>query len=101
MQGDSSFVHDLLAVRRERVTSGIPGCRSAGVKVLGDKALAARWTLGTGGVLGIAINLGRDSVAMAQPAGTVIFQCPRDATDAGGLDGFSAMAWIEAEGAPA
>ncbi len=100
VEGDSSFVHDLLAVRRERVTPGIPGCRSAGVNVLGDKALAARWTLGTGGVLGIAINLGRDSVAMAQPAGTVIFQCPRTTADAGKLAGFSAMAWIEAEGAP-
>ena len=39
----------LLDVRRgTRVTPGIPGCRSAGVEVLGKAALVARWRLGTG-----------------------------------------------------
>ena len=93
--GDSSFVHDLLAVRRERVMPGIPGCRSAGVQVLGKAALSARWTLGTGGVLGIAMNLGADAVAMAAPAGTVIFGFPRDAAQSGRLAPYSAVAWIE------
>ncbi len=94
--GDSSFVHDLLAVRRERVMPGIPGCRSAGTEVLGQSALVARWTLGDGnGVLGIAVNLGRDSVEMPAPGGTTLFECPREAASGGHLAGRAAIAWIE------
>ena len=96
--GDSSFVHDLLAVRRERVMPGIPGCRTAGVQVLGKSALVARWTLGTGGVLGIAVNLGAASVEMAAPSGTVIFGFPKDASANGSLAARSAIAWIEGAG---
>ena len=101
LSGDSSFVHDLLAVRRERVVPGIPGCRSAGAEVLGDRALVARWTLGAGGgVLGIAVNLGPDSVAMPAPGGTSLFQVPRDAAAGGRLAGRAAVAWIEAGQVP-
>ncbi len=59
-------VRHLLALRREHIVPGIPGCRSAGTTVLAPKAVQAAWTLGTGQRLTVALNLGP---APAQPAG--------------------------------
>jgi maltooligosyltrehalose trehalohydrolase len=96
--GDSSFVHKLLDVRRTRVTPGIPGCRSAGVEVLGKAALVARWRLGTGETLAIAINFGDEKPSLPLPSGDTIFEAPVGAWDAamyGALLERSAVAWIE------
>ena len=97
--GDSAFMQKLLAVRRDRVVPGIPGCRSIGVDVLGKSALVARWQLGTGAVLAIAVNFGDEKPALASPsAGDTIFEAPVGAWDAlmyGVLLEQSAVAWIE------
>ena len=96
--GDDSYVRKLLEVRRERVVPGIPGCRSAGVTTLGKAALVARWTLGTGETLSIAINLGDEKPALPLPEGDTIFECPVGAWDAamyGAMVERSAVAWIE------
>ncbi len=96
--GDASFVQRLLQVRRDRVTPGIPGARTAGVSVLGKHALAARWTLGTGETLVIAINLGDEKPGIPMPSGDMIFEVPAGAWD-GAMYGFlverSATVWIE------
>ena len=97
--GDSGFMQKLLEVRRAHIVPGIPGCRSAGVEVLGRAALVARWRLGTGATLTIAINLGDEKPHLPQPAaGDTIFECPVGAWDAamyGALLERSATAWIE------
>jgi maltooligosyltrehalose trehalohydrolase len=94
LHGDSSFVQTLLAIRRTQVTPGIPGCHSAGVDVLGQAALVARWQLGTGDILTIAVNFGDDTHALPGFAGTIIFQTS-DATVNGTLPERSAIAWVE------
>ncbi len=97
--GDSAFMRELLAIRRDRVVPGIPDCRSIGVDVLGKSALVARWRLGTGAILAIGINLGTDKPIMpSPPAGDTIFEAPVGAWDAlmyGFLLERSAVAWIE------
>ncbi|WP_158744714.1 malto-oligosyltrehalose trehalohydrolase [Acidisphaera sp. L21] len=99
LTGDSSFITKLLAVRAASVVPGIPGCRSAGVTVLGHAALVARWRLGTGATLAIAINLGDEKPTLPMAAaGDTIFESPIGAWDAamyGTLLERSAVAWIE------
>ncbi len=96
--GDSGFMSKLLEIRRSRVVPGIPGCRSAGVSVLGKSAMVARWTLGTGETLSIAVNFGDEKPALPQPGGDTLFESPVGAWDAamyGSLLERSAIAWIE------
>ena len=53
----------LLRLRHAHVAPGIPGARSAGVEVLGEGAVQASWTLGTGRTLTIGLNLGKAAAA--------------------------------------
>ena len=64
----AQWVAALLALRREHIVPGIPGCRSAGASALAPGAVAASWTLGTGQTLTILLNLGDQTVA-AEPSG--------------------------------
>ena len=99
--GDSSYVRDLLAIRREHVVPGIPDCRSAGVEVLDKAALVARWTLGTGEVLGIAVNLGTHTPDLVAPIGTKLFESHPGAWESattGWLDAQATVAWLEPRG---
>ena len=101
LTGDSSFVHDLLATRRESIMPGIPGCRSSGVEVLGTKALVARWKFGTGSTLGIAISFGEEAPTLPVPRGTLLFESEPgvwDAARGGTLRDHSSFAWIEPAG---
>ena len=97
--GEAEFVQKLLAVRKAHVVPGIPGCRSVGVDILGKAALVARWKLGTGDILAIAVNFGDETPALpAPPKGESIFEAPVGAWDAlknGTLPERSATAWIE------
>ena len=98
MMGDSSYVQRHLATRRDRVMPGIPGCVTAGVAVLGKHSLVARWRLGTGEVLGIAINLGHDPAILECPVAELIGESGPggwDALKAGKLLEQSSVAWIE------
>ncbi len=97
--GDSTFMQKLLQVRHSRIVPGIPGCRSAGVDVVGKAALVAKWRLGTGDTLAIAVNFGDEKPHLPNPAtGDTIFEAPVGAWDAliyGFLLERSAVAWIE------
>lgn len=93
--GDSSFVQSLLAVRQRYVTDGIVNCRSVGVDRLGKLALLARWRLGTGDILAIAINFGTETPPLPLPKGTTIFESPANAVSLGIMAAHSAIAWIE------
>ena len=76
---------------------GIPGCRSAGVDVLSDAALMARWHLGHGATLCIACNLGAEPCDHHRAGQPALFATPAaaEATTATGiLRGRSTIVWI-------
>ena len=89
----------LLAVRRERIMPGLPGCRSAGVDVLGHGAVRARWRLGTGAMLTVLVNLGADPAPAQEAAGEVVFETQPGlaaSVQGGMLPGRSALATLGA-----
>ena len=71
-----AFVQGLLALRHKHVVSGIPGCRSLNVEVLGTGAVHAEWRLGTGRRLAITLNLGHDALSSEAPVGGTVFAHP-------------------------
>ncbi|CAN0626615.1 Malto-oligosyltrehalose trehalohydrolase [Burkholderia multivorans] len=81
------FYRGALAVRAALVTPYLPGARALGATVLADgsrqsRALVARWRLGDGNVLTIALNLGARAVPLpAVPDGTLVFETPPRARD--------------------
>ena len=59
------WMREVIALRQRRVVPGVPGCRSEGADIIGEKAVRAAWRLGTGEQLTVAINLGAQPVAWA------------------------------------
>jgi maltooligosyltrehalose trehalohydrolase len=70
------WVRTLLAIRHDRIMRHLPGCHALHANVLGEAAVCARWQLGDGRKLVIAINLS------AQEAGVKLEQI----TQTGGTD---------------
>ena len=66
------WMRSVIALRREHIVPGIPGCRSDGADVLGDGAVRAAWMLGDGRRLMIALNLGDVVVDPGLPMGSTI-----------------------------
>ncbi|GGB23876.1 malto-oligosyltrehalose trehalohydrolase [Sphingomonas metalli] len=58
------FYAELLALRHAHIVPNLKGATSAGAEVLGDKAVIARWRMGDGQMLAIALNLGEVPVAV-------------------------------------
>ncbi|GGI20966.1 malto-oligosyltrehalose trehalohydrolase [Oxalicibacterium faecigallinarum] len=52
-----TWVHTLLALRKQHVMPHLHDCRSLGAQVLGESAVVARWQLAHGRVLTVALNL--------------------------------------------
>ena len=78
-----AYYGHLLDIRRMYVTPRLPGARSLGAEAVGSAAAVARWQMGDGAMLTLAVNLGAERVdAIAPLAGDVIFQSRRgpDAT---------------------
>ncbi|SDP99108.1 maltooligosyltrehalose trehalohydrolase [Ectopseudomonas guguanensis] len=63
-----AFYRGLLQVRHSRLLSGLHQARSLGAQVLGDGAVLARWRLGNGPALSIAVNLGTSAVPLPTTA---------------------------------
>ncbi|MDB5683334.1 MAG: treZ [Sphingomonas bacterium] len=86
---------DLIALRQARIVPTLPGASALGAEAIGDQAVRARWRLGNGAVLTLAINLGETAVpdtdlpsaAPIHAVGTV---------GAAKLGGYSFGAWLEA-----
>ncbi len=74
----------LLRLRRERIVPHLPGTQAVGAQVLGEAAVVARWRLGDGSTLGVAIDLGDEPATL--PGGADPFF----------TDGERFVAWIEA-----
>lgn len=68
----------LIALRMQHVVPGIPGCRSLDAEPVGPKAVIARWRLGTGRTLTLALNLAEDPAAM-RGVGETLFESIPDA----------------------
>jgi maltooligosyltrehalose trehalohydrolase len=91
------FYRSLIAIRRDRIMPGLARAATAGAATLGDKAVCARWTLGDGATLTLALNLGDEPVAIDAPDATPI------ATVGAGrvadmLAPASLVAWLESAG---
>jgi maltooligosyltrehalose trehalohydrolase len=93
----------LLALRNKHIVPRLPGTKSAGATVLGSGAVSARWEMGDGSVLVLAINLGEEPVAIKLDAlsntGGADLLFETDAIlvslDAGKLPAFSFIALLE------
>ena len=83
---------DLLALRRDHVVPGIPGCKSAGAEAIGASAVCGRWALGDGKTLMLAANFGTDAVALPAFEGHALFSTVTQET--GRLAGRSALAML-------
>ena len=89
-----AFYRDWLTLRREHVVPRLEGACGDGADVVGDKAVVARWRMGDGARLTIALNLGDAAVALDridEPLASV-----GDAVVDGRLAPASLAAWLEA-----
>jgi maltooligosyltrehalose trehalohydrolase len=68
----------LLALRHAHITPGIPGARSTGASVLGEKAVRAGWRLGNATSLVLISNFGDTEVAFEPPPGRLIFTTSKE-----------------------
>jgi maltooligosyltrehalose trehalohydrolase len=59
----NDFYSSLIGLRREHIIPRLKGACGDGVEILGEGAVLARWRMGDGARLGLAINLGRQAVA--------------------------------------
>ncbi|HEY8605491.1 MAG TPA: malto-oligosyltrehalose trehalohydrolase [Noviherbaspirillum sp.] len=70
----------VLAIRHAQIVPRLPGARALDTQVLGPRAVKARWMMGDGRVLMIAINLGAAPVAISYEqladgrGGTILFE---------------------------
>jgi maltooligosyltrehalose trehalohydrolase len=95
------FYRSALTVRAKLVTPRLKGAKALGATVLGEKAVVARWKLGDGETLTIALNLADAPVALTDaPQGKVVFETPARAQDRaseGELSARTFVAWITGE----
>jgi maltooligosyltrehalose trehalohydrolase len=74
--GHAEWVRSLLSIRQEHIVPGIPGCRSLGASVLAEGAVRADWAMGTGQVLTILLNLGKQHVEQEPVGRQMLFATP-------------------------
>ncbi len=92
----------LIALRREHIVPRLEGARSLGAEAVGPAAVIARWHMGDGSVLTIAVNLAARSVSIPphrfQLRGTLVHAVPAISPDdpEDCLPGHSTWALIEA-----
>lgn len=69
--GDAAWrdlYRDLLALRHGRIVPHLPGATSLGAEATGTAAVAARWRLGDGSTLALAIDLADHPAPLPRPA---------------------------------
>ena len=79
-----SLYAELLALRHERIMPHLAGATAIGAQAIGEAAVVARWRLGNGTTLGVAIDLADTPATL--PGGTEPFF----------VEGDRFVAWIEA-----
>ncbi|MEH6663228.1 MAG: malto-oligosyltrehalose trehalohydrolase [Brevundimonas sp.] len=81
----------LLALRATRIAPHLEGARSLGAQALAEGCVTARWRLGDGSRLTLAVNLGDAAVAADLPAVEPLY----GEGEVGRLAAFETRAWIE------
>ncbi len=100
--GDAADWRDLyrslIAIRRDRIVPGLAGAEAIGAEAIGDavdsRAVIARWRLGDGATLTLALNLGEGMVGIAAPGAAPIVVVGTGLVD-GALAPASLVAWVE------
>jgi maltooligosyltrehalose trehalohydrolase len=74
--GASRFAlyQNLLALRRTEIVPRLAGARALGAVAIGPAAVMARWRMGDGAILGLAVNLDAAPVPVDLPQGRVLFE---------------------------
>ncbi|MCK8784051.1 malto-oligosyltrehalose trehalohydrolase [Roseomonas sp. NAR14] len=88
----------LLALRRAEIVPRLPGAAALDAGAVGEKAVAARWRLGDGAVLTLAVNLGAGAVPCAPRPGPLLFETTPGAASAlgkGTLPAYTTVALLE------
>lgn len=90
---------ELIALRIKEIAPRIDGARSSGARILGDKAVSARWLLNDGRCLRIDLNLGDKPVALdseCNPQRTLYrYRVSERDCEQHALPAFSALATLE------
>ncbi len=93
--GDDSLHRILLALRRDAIVPRLAGTKAIEAKPIGDAAVAARWRMGDGAILALAVNLGEDACRFSPPPGDCMFASRNGALDGTRLSGRSTVAFLE------
>jgi maltooligosyltrehalose trehalohydrolase len=97
----------LLRTRHAAIVPRLAGCRAIRAWALSDHAVAARWRMGDGSILALAVNLGAQPVAFSADArdggADLVFETPgaMAALEQGMLPGFGFLAMLVAKNADA
>ena len=89
----TALYRTLIALRRERIAPYLDGARSEGTRVLGPKAVLARWRLGGERLLTITTNLDSAAVDMDEPPKGELLFASKD-LPTGTLPGYCTSAYI-------
>jgi maltooligosyltrehalose trehalohydrolase len=87
----------LLDVRKEMILPRLGGASALDAKAIGASAVVARWRMGDGAILTIAVNLAADPRPFRRPPGKLICEIPADsgALIDGQLRGRATVAFLE------
>ena len=91
------YYQKLLSLRHEWIAPNLEGARALSARAIGEKSVIARWRLGNGSDLTIAVNLGDQPVACVAPLESLLFESREGAYDAlngGVLLPFTAVATL-------
>jgi malto-oligosyltrehalose trehalohydrolase len=69
------FYRELLRLRRSAIVPRLIGARADGAEALNRTALLARWMMGDGARLALAMNFGAQPASYARPQGRQLFVC--------------------------
>lgn len=92
-----ALYRELLAIRHREIIPRLPGSRFLGAEVLGEACVLARWQLGDGCTLRLALNLS-DSDMQLPPAAAdaqLLFASRPDAAGSGQLLALTALMYLE------
>jgi maltooligosyltrehalose trehalohydrolase len=85
-----SLVTHLLTLRRERVVPRLDGAKTINAEAVGEAAVIAKWRLGDGAILTIAVNLGAAPAPAVLPKTAPLFGAPA----AGAIPPDTTLVWI-------
>jgi len=93
--GDDSFHRALLKVREREIVPRLAGARTIEATPIGDAAVTARWRMGDGAVLSMAVNFGEQPCALGRPRGRCLFASRDGALEGKRLGGRSTVVFLE------